>query len=257
MLIQIFIVQVVTFLAIVIVLRKFLYAESVKETQRLNKLKEETSTKQRELQEKIEQAQAAYDEKMAEAEKNVRMMNSRTESESKELRKKVLEKAKQDADNIMKAAFNAKEKMREEIAVEMIQGAPRLAVSVFAEVLSPAVKEAVHRELVGQVHDKIKGLDRATFKTHIEKGEVHAAFPLGQDDRQSLEASINTLLGYDVPLTYQQAEAITGGLVLKLGSILIDGSLENRMRQAQREMTGSLSMTPDHKAGLGKEDATS
>ncbi len=47
MVFQLIIVQVVTFVAIVFVLRKLLYSESAKETLRLKKLKEETSQKQK------------------------------------------------------------------------------------------------------------------------------------------------------------------------------------------------------------------
>lgn len=237
MLIQIFIVQVVTFLGIVLILRKFLYTESAKEIHRLKKLKEETLIKQKELQEKIDQAQVAFDQKMAEAEKSSRALSSQSETESKELRRKILDKAKEDAENIMKAAYNAKEKMREEISVEMVRKAPLLATRIFSAVLSEDVKILTHQELVKDVLERIRHLEKATFKTPVDHGEIASAYPLSAADKSELGAVVRRVLGYEVPWVEKKDAGIAVGIVIKLGSIIIDGSLENRMRQAERELT--------------------
>ena len=242
MLIQILVVQVVTFLVIVFVLRRFLYTESAKEMFRLKKLKEETAIKQKELQEKIEQAQSAYDEKMAEAEKSSSALRAKSQAEVRELREKVLAKAKEDAGNIMKAAYNAKEKMREEIALEMMHKVPLLAARIFSAVLSAGAKELTHKELVGDVIEKIKRLEKTTFKTPVEHGEIISAYPLAANDRSEIESVIRLGLGYEVPLIEKKDDKLVGGIVIKLGAIIIDGSLENRMKQAERELAGSLSV---------------
>jgi len=242
MLIQIFIVQVVTFLGIVFILRRFLYAESAKEMRRLTKLREEAAIKQKELQEKLDQAQRAFDQKMADAEKSSRALSAQSEAAAKEQRFKILDKAKEDAANIMKAAFNAKEKMREEIAVEMKQKAPLHATRIFSAVLSKEVKELTHKELVKDVIERIKHLDKSTFKAHVDKGEIVSPYPLPVSDRSEIETAVRLNLGYEVPWVEKKDDKIAVGIVIRLGSIIIDGSLENRMRQAERELTGSLSM---------------
>ena len=241
MLIQIFVVQIVTFLGIVFVLRRFLYTESAKEMFRLKKLKEESAAKQKELQEKIDQAKIAYDEKMAEAEKSSSALRVKSEADVRELREKVLAKAKEDAGNIMKAAYNAKEKMREEIALEMMHKVPLLAARIFSGVLSAGAKELTHKELVRDVIEKIKRLEKATFKTRVEHGEIVSAYPLMADDRSEIESAIRLVLGYEIPWVEKKDDKISGGIVIKLGATIIDGSLENRMRQAERELAGSLS----------------
>lgn len=253
MLLQLIIIQLVTFSVIVFVLRRFLYTESAKEMQRLKKLKEETAIKQRELQEKIDQAQIAFDQKMAEAGKSSRALSDRTHEEAKELRQKILNKAKEDADSIMKAAYNAKEKMREEIALEMMQKAPLLASRIFSAVLSKGAKELTHKELVKDVIERIKRLEKSTFKTKIDKGEIVSAYPLPAADKSEIESVIRLGLGYEVPWVEKKDAQITVGIVIRLGSIIIDGSLENRMRQAERELAGSLSTGKEPPKGPEKE----
>jgi F0F1-type ATP synthase membrane subunit b/b' len=240
MLLQLIVIQVVTFLALVFVLRKFLYSESIKEMGRLKKLKEEAAIQQKELREKIEQAQIAFDQKIAEAEKKAQALVVQSEAESKEQRQKILERAKEDAEGIMKAVFNAKEKMREEIALEMMGKAPVFAGRIFSAVLSEDVKQLTHQELVRGVLEKIKHLDRATFKARVDQGEILSSYPLSAIDRSEVGLAFKLSLGYEIPWVEKKDAKIVAGLVIKLGSIIIDGSLENRMRQAERALTERL-----------------
>jgi len=242
MLIQLVIVQVVTFAAIVFALKKLLYAESVKETQRLKKLKEETALKEKELQEKIGQSESVYEQKMAAAEKDARKLHAQFEAEAKELRANILDKAKKDADNIMKAAFNAKEKIREEISVEMMHRIPALAARVFSAVLSEEVRRLAHKELVRDVIQKIKLLKKGAFQAPVEHAELMTAQSLAEADLTEIKEALCLSLGQEVALNEKKDHKVTAGIIVKLGPIIIDGSLENRMRQAERELAGSMSV---------------
>jgi F-type H+-transporting ATPase subunit b len=236
MLFQLVVVQVVTFIAIVFVLRKLLYSESSKEAIRLRKLKEETALKHRELQQKIDEAEDAYKEKIAEAEAKARAFYIKAETEAEELKKEILEKAKEDAEQIVKSAFNAKEKMREEIVEEMRRKAPLLASRIFKGVLSPEVQQMAHRELVRDVIDKIRKTDKTAFKSKVDKGEIISAYPLSKNDRLVIESLIHDSLGYQIPLYEQEDSQLAAGILIKLGTILIDGSLNNRLKQVEREL---------------------
>lgn len=236
MLLQLVIVQIVTFIAIIFVLRKLLYSESAKEMLRLRKLKEETAMKQKELQQKIDEAENAYKEKMAEAEAKARASHIKAEEEAEELRKRTLAKAKEDAEQIVKSAFNAKEKMREEIGEEMRKKIPLLASSIFKETLSSAVQEMAHHELVRDVIDKIRKTDKTAFKSKVEKGEIVSAHPLPKNDKLVIESLIHDILGYQIPLYETEDSQLVAGVIIKLGTILIDGSLDNRLKQVEKKL---------------------
>ena len=238
MLIQLIIVQVITFVAIVFVLRKLLYSESAKETLRLKKLKEEAALKQKELQQKIDEAQNAYKVKMAEAEEERRSFRTKSEEEIEETRKKIMAKAKDDAESIVKSALNAKEKKREEVAEEMRRKAPAIAARIFNDILSQDIKEAVHKELVKDVMDNIKKLDKTAFKSKIDKGEIVSAFPLSKNDKLEIESLIRLNLGYEVSLNEKKDGKLIAGMLIKLGTILIDGTLDNRLKQVERQLGG-------------------
>ena len=236
MLFQLIIIQVVTFFAIVFVLKKLLYTETAKEAQRLKVLKEENYQKQKELQEKIESAESAYREKMAKAEEEIRRQHIREEEEIEKLKRKVLDKAKGEAEQIVQSAFNVKEKIREEIGLEMRKKSPELAFQIFKEVLSPDIKGMIHKELVKEVINQVKQLDDSRFNIKIKKGELVSAYSLEKSEKDMLLSIISEKLGYKISFEEKEDDMLIAGFIIRLGTLVIDGSLENRLREMEKDL---------------------
>jgi F-type H+-transporting ATPase subunit b len=238
MLLQLIIIQIITFFAIVFVLKKLLYTESAKESVRLRELKAQTALKQKELQEKIDAADNAYKNKIDRAEEEARRMRSKLEQETEEMRKKILLKAKEDSEHIIKSAFNAKEKIREEIALEMHRKAPLLASQILKETLSADVRQILHGELVRDVINSIKKTKDTSLKTGVDSGEVASAHPLKKNEKAEIESLLSDRAGHGITLHEKEDPKLVAGLIIKVGTILIDGSLDNRLRQAQKDIEG-------------------
>ena len=233
MLFQLIIIQVVTFFAIVLVLRKLLYAETAREAKRLRRLKEENAEKEKELRQKIEEADSAYHEKVAKAEMDIQRLQQDTERELERARKELTNKAKEEADRIVSAAINAKEKMRDEVANEMRKKVPVLATQVFRDVLSAKARDLTHKELVREVINQIKTIEKSRFNVKIKKGELISAFPLGRADKNELLSVLARQMRRKMAFDEKEDKSLVAGLVIKLGTLVIDASLENRLRQVE------------------------
>jgi len=233
MLIQLVVIQIITFVAIVFTLRKLLYAETAKEVGRLKKLKQEAAARQRDLAQKIEAAENAYREKVAKAEEDIRVFHQRAEEQAEEMRKQALDKANAESERIVNAASNAREKMREEIALEMQKKSPVLASRIFTEVLSDKVKLTAHKELINEVASEVKKIDKAKFKLKIKKGELDSAYPLDKSEKSNLSSLVVGRLGYKIPFEEKVEKHLVAGVVIRLGTLIIDGSLVNRLRQIE------------------------
>ena len=234
MLWQLIIIQVITFLAIVFTLRQLLYAETAKEARRLKILKEETSGKQKELQAKIAETDNMYTEKLQKAEAEIAALKARADEKAQESRKEILERAKRESDNIIKTAVNTKDKIRDEIKFELQKTTPFMASRIFKEILSPAIKEDVHRELVKETAGEIRNIEKTKFDIKIKKGEIISAYPMERDEKTALLSSISQKLGYRVPFDEKEDKKLFAGVIVRLGNLVIDGSLENRLKQIEQ-----------------------
>lgn len=235
MLFQLVLIQLVTFVAIVLVLRKLLYAETAQQTERLRALKDQNSQKERELADKIKSAEAAYRQKVSQADEEIKGKKAAAETEIAEMQRGAVAKAKEEADRIVHAAVNARDKMRDEVANEMRNKIPSLATQIFRDFLSPKVKEMTHRELVKEVIDEVKKYDKAGFKVKAKKGELISALPLAGPEKSQLISIVLKRLGHKVPIEAKEDKTLVAGVVIKLDTLIIDGSLENRLRQLEQK----------------------
>lgn len=79
------------------------------------------------------------------------------------------------------------------------------------------------------LHSRHKGESRA---------EVVSAHPLDAEQVEALEKSLRTRVGRDVALDLKVDPAILGGLVVKIGSQMIDSSIRTRLNTLAQAMKG-------------------
>ena len=235
---QMVVLHVVTFLAIVFALRRLLYAESAKEARRLKELKDEAFLKQRELDERIREAGEVYTQRVRQANEEISRLKVKAEAELEERSARIIDEAEREADRIMKAAFNAKEKMCEEIAEGMKRKAPELAVRIFERLLSENVRVAVHRELVKEMVETLPEIE-VQFNSGVEDAEVCCAYPLLPEEVSALEEALCSRLGRRLRLVVKEDSQLVAGVVLRIGSLEIDGDLSSRLAKIEEEMRNS------------------
>lgn len=91
--------------------------------------------------------------------------------------------------------------------------------------------------------DKLTGMIRA-FETLVSahkgetRAEVTSAFPLSDEQKAALAQQLRTRVGRDVALDMKVDPAIMGGLVVKIGSQMIDSSIRTRLNTLAHAMKG-------------------
>ena len=68
--------------------------------------------------------------------------------------------------------------------------------------------------------------------------EIISAHPLEDDQVDALKANLKTRVGRDVNVDLKVDPAILGGLVVKVGSQMIDGSIRTKLNNAAEAMKG-------------------
>lgn len=84
----------------------------------------------------------------------------------------------------------------------------------------------------------IRQLKEERFRRfHIEEGEVIACAPLDAAEKQRAQNILEKLSGSQILLAEKVNSAILGGLVLRLGDTLIDGSILKKIRTLKNLLT--------------------
>jgi len=224
-------IQIVTFGALVYVLRRFMYTEASKELKRLRRLNEEGARRVEELAKKIREAEEEYQRKLSQAEEEARKIKIKAKEEAEKAKEEILERARKESDQVVKAAFNAKERIRKEIASQMREEAFVLAARIFKESLSLKIKEFFHQELIRELVRKIKKMDKSKFDIKIERVELFSALPFKKGEEEIILLCLFQKLGYKVPFEKKEDSNLIAGIVVKLGTFVIDASLNNRLKR--------------------------
>lgn len=84
-------------------------------------------------------------------------------------------------------------------------------------------------EAFGRMADEREGIAHATITTAVD---------IGSDQVQRIEQRLSTALGKQVRAQATTDPAILGGVVVRVGDTLIDGSVRTRLRRLRRELEG-------------------
>jgi len=91
--------------------------------------------------------------------------------------------------------------------------------------LAPQIAQAYQ-----EILDKEKGISHAT---------VISAVPLTQDELQAVQQKVEEMTGGTVIIETQVDESILGGLIVRIGDRLIDGSTRSRLLALRQRLAGA------------------
>ncbi|HRZ67813.1 MAG TPA: hypothetical protein P5521_06735, partial [Candidatus Omnitrophota bacterium] len=111
-LIPMIILQVVTFAALVFVLRKLMYSASADEAKRLKQMEEEYLRRTQDLAAKMESVDKEYRAKVTIAEEEARRLREEAKVEAEKIKEESLSKAHDESERIVNQAVNTRSKIK-------------------------------------------------------------------------------------------------------------------------------------------------
>jgi len=103
----------------------------------------------------------------------------------------------------------------------------------FIAVITDHRRLPLFSEIVKQVEQELN--ERMGFA----EAQVSSARPLGDGEKQLLEAEIAKLTGKKVRARYQQDPSLLGGAVVQLGSTIYDGSVNGQLERIREQLVES------------------
>lgn len=239
MIFQIIIVQVITFAGLVFVLRKILMSTTYKETSHLQQLNEDNKRKAQELDRKIAEAEHQYREKMNKAEDDMRALKVQSQKEIDELREAMIAKGKAESEQIISQALASKKEMRAEIEDEMYEKSVDLCFTILQKILSSEEQKLVYDGLLSSVMTELESMDGQQLKSIELDGDavdVKTSHPMNAAQKDRLKKILSGKMDRAVTVREQIDHETIAGIVILLGSFVIDGSLAERFRKAARDL---------------------
>ncbi|MFH1678110.1 MAG: ATP synthase F1 subunit delta [Candidatus Omnitrophota bacterium] len=230
MLIQLLIIQFITFVGIIFLLR-YLFSRHLKSAlARLNTLHEENLAKEEELNEELKRAKEESQAQIKQGKAEAELIIEEASKEAARIRLKMEEQAKLQASEIVAEGKVEAEKIKIKLIKDVQAQSVELASKMIAELLTETDKIALQYEFAKGIIQEISHLPKEQF--NIESNpvvKVTSSFPLLERQRDEIKSVLTQKTGKNIELSQQLDPKLIGGLIVEIGGMVIDGTLKNKL----------------------------
>ncbi|MCM8789522.1 MAG: F0F1 ATP synthase subunit delta, partial [Candidatus Omnitrophica bacterium] len=217
MLIQLLILQILTFIGLIFLL-KYLFTRNLNAAlTRLNALHEENLMKETQLNEELKRAQAEREAEVLRGRQEANALIEEAKVEALKLRQKQEEAAREEALKIVTAAKRETNEMHNKLFNLIQLQALEVALKIIEETFTEKNKEYVQHQFISEIIEEIAKLPKEKFTVLSERVKVVSSFPLEDKQRQELKKVLEEKLGIKVVLEEGINKSFISGLTLDIG----------------------------------------
>lgn len=232
MILMVVVFQGLIFIGLIFVLRQFMKGHLSGAMGHLQKLNDDLLKQQAEFREKTAAAEKEYDMKLARLQQDIAEQQQKNKDEAIKALEDSKARAMAEREKIINEAVETREKMRKEIMAEMEEKAIQHSKAVVGEALKGDLLHLVHEYLVTQVLDGIKNAPVENFQIKTGHALLSSAEPLKPEVKERIQKALKEKIKTDVEFKEEIDPLLVAGFVLKFGTLVLDGSLANRLSES-------------------------
>ncbi len=230
-LVQFLVLMFVVVVPLIFLMRKLFYKDIENAKSQLDEQAEAARQKQAELNRKLKEADDELARRRAESDALAKKMVSDAEEKVKEEREKIIQRARQEGEEIITKAQLTRDKIRKEIEVEMELKAINYSVSILNKICGDKAKGALNEQLVKEFLEGLEKVDMSQLNVDVSSVDLISIAPVAQDVKDRIRQIVKTKVKRDILVNNKIDTEIMGGVVLKLGTLGLDGSLRYLIKE--------------------------
>lgn len=233
MLIFIFIIfQTIVFGIVIYALRRIVFKDTESSVNRLQNSYEEINKKKEELAHKVRELENEYKKKKEEADQIVMQMKEQAQKEAYELRQDAFKKAKAESEDIITKAYNTVNKTREVIYKELEAKMMEYCGELLKNILGNVARNQVHDTLVKEFIAELRNTEVEKISLDCDSIEILTVKNLGEHEKDEIKKIVFEKTKKSFPLSEKIDDSLLSGVILKFGSLVLDGSLAAKIKEA-------------------------
>ena len=233
--------QIVSFFVLAFLLRRFAYKPVLdmleKRRQRIEQGLEDARLAEEARANAETESQQILEQARTEAQGIVAEAKRRGEAEATE----AIETARGQAQAVLDEARAKAQSERDRLLGEMRGQIAALALAAANQLVGEALDERRQMQLVAEFFSGLKA-GRVRMADEVgaltgEKAVITSALPLSETDRATYRAHLQTQLGAEANIEFKTDPAILGGVVLRVGDVVVDDSVVSKMGKLQQRLS--------------------
>ncbi len=228
---------ILMFFLFVFVFRKVINKNITSAVQHLDKINEDYLKKQEEAEKKLEEAERVYQETVSKAKEEALNLRDDILKQTQKEKEEIIKEAKEQAKEIISQAEKTRHLLISELEEKIDKEAVKKASQLLSEVLPQQVQEIIHRNLVKEFKETFsKKIDSLEIPQDLGEIKIISSFRLDEKDKNSLVEVIKKKCNQNVDIKTEIEAKLIAGVVIILGSLVIDGSLKFKIEERVKEL---------------------
>lgn len=224
--------QILIFIGLIFMLRRIMVRNIASATTHLDSLSQDYAKRDEELHKQMEEAAQKAQQILQSAHDEATRIKAEATKEANEEKERIVTQSRKQASDIVEQAEKSSQALLAEINEKVAHQAVDKACELIEQTLPKEFKEKVHLFWVEElIENGFSSIERLRIPKDIKEIRVISAFTLSQEERKSLSKKIKEVLGYDAALKEDVDQKIVAGLIVAMGSIVLDGSLKSRIEE--------------------------
>ncbi len=203
---------------------------------RVRQVEDEVRKKEEDIRREIDEHERDFAEKKADAERQLQAQRDEARREAAHLKEKTVAEAKKEGQKIIEQAHKNEDKLREQIARQMEDKAVEYGGRIFKLVFSDLLTGGLNTQFNSELVDALNELEKDSITVESSEAQVTVSHQMEEGQRQRLESVLREKFHKEATLQEKVDESLMAGLILKMGTLEIDGSLRNRYQEAMQEV---------------------
>lgn len=231
--IQLLIIQVLIFAGLAFLLRNLLTRNISRATARLKQLSQDYEKREQEAKKRLEEAEQYYQQTVTRAQQEASQLKAQFEKETQAARDKILEQAREASERIIERAGKTRELLMNELNQKIEARALDRACELIQQVLPDHLHKEIHSHWFEDlVSSGLEELGSLHVPEEISLARVISAFRLSPQQQELLCNKLKEKLGREIKLKEELDPQVVAGVVVTLGSLVLDGSLKYKIKEA-------------------------
>jgi F0F1-type ATP synthase delta subunit len=225
------------FAVMVVLFQRIMKQNVVLATRHLEEMGQDYAKKQQEIDIKLKETEHKCQDMILKAEEEAEQVKEKMIKEGTVERDRILDLAHHQSEDMIQQADKSRKMLLAEINDRISREATDKACELIRSTLPDKFKLDVHTHWVEElITGDFSHLDRL----HIPKGagevKIASAFPLSDSQRKILRNKLKEVLGNEVDPKEEVESDLVAGVIIYIGSLVLDGSLRNKVQEQSKKM---------------------
>lgn len=234
------IAQIIILGVVIALLRRLIFSDTNSAINRLTKLDNMNREKEKLLARKLEQAQKQIDEQKQVIQDEEQRIKAEARRAANQLHEDIIKKAKEEGDDIIRKAQAARDQIRTDAMIEAEGKMIEICSEILNKTLAAVVQVPMNEKLVEEFISELEKADLSKINSDVNEIEIISSMPISVSDQEKIKKTLQTKLNRQVRLYTNEDPKLLGGILMKIGTMVVDGSLAERVNEAAAQMKQGL-----------------